>query len=365
VITDFLSHIAIITALLFFSSQLFKRYQSTPTSSVLVKVRVGLSSGIFGIIIMFFGVYIPPSGLLDLRHLFIIVAASLGGIYASVVSATVISLGRLLFFGGVNKTSLIAVSTLIVTGIIVGLIFEIKKPKGYWLKWSLSLLFITLSIWGCFFYLFDRETAILISTRLLPVFCGGGIFVAYLVDFLTKTNELFLKREQEATTDYLTRLHNVRTFDELFNNLGKQAAARNENLSLILIDIDYFKKINDTYGHLAGDFVLKELANLLKATARSFDIVSRHGGEEFTILLPDCPKSESNTIAERIRLTVEQHRFKLKDGTSLEVTISLGVANYPDVPIDDLIRRADQALYQAKRSGRNRVCVYVSGMENI
>ena len=144
----------------------------------------------------------------------------------------------------------------------------------------------------------------------------------------------------------------------LFNEISNKAKINNENLTLLTIDIDHFKKVNDTYGHVSGDFVLKELGKILIKAVRDFDIVSRIGGEEFTVILRDCDQSYSYQIAERIRKEVENHRFKLPCGKNINITISIGMAVYPDeVKNLHLLKSiSDEKLYEAKRGGRTKVC---------
>jgi diguanylate cyclase (GGDEF)-like protein len=130
-----------------------------------------------------------------------------------------------------------------------------------------------------------------------------------------------------------------------------------ESFSVLMIDIDHFKQINDEHGHPVGDVVLRDVAHLLKDTLRTVDAVGRYGGEEFLAVLPHTTSEEAVQTAERVRLRVEQHAFKVQDKV-LKVTISIGVATYPGGHADSastLIREADQALYRAKDAGRNRV----------
>lgn len=141
---------------------------------------------------------------------------------------------------------------------------------------------------------------------------------------------MYKQFEEYSTKDYLTGLNNFRQFDLSLNELSKKAMQFHGTLSLIAIDIDYFKRINDTYGHPAGDEVLKQLSEILSKNCRFIDVVSRNGGEEFSILLPECTLQESVSIAERVRLAAKQNPFQLPDGSSIHLTISLGVATYPD-----------------------------------
>ena len=137
-------------------------------------------------------------------------------------------------------------------------------------------------------------------------------------------------------------------------------ARRNQTpLALLMVDIDHFKNVNDTFGHLAGDHVLSTLAATVQSVLHTGDVFGRYGGEEFAILRRGATHSEAGTVAEQIRATVEQTAF-VDEGRAIPVTVSLGVAAYPTVAAnnpDELIGVADEALYEAKRSGRNRVVV--------
>jgi diguanylate cyclase (GGDEF)-like protein len=130
-----------------------------------------------------------------------------------------------------------------------------------------------------------------------------------------------------------------------------------EYLSFIMLDIDKFKKVNDTYGHQNGDMVLSAIAEVLQTGRRSYDIAARYGGEEFVLVLPDASLAGGVTVAEHLREYVQAISFK-PPMENLTVTVSAGVATFPSAQVDDvdsLIRQADEALYRAKQNGRNRV----------
>ena len=165
------------------------------------------------------------------------------------------------------------------------------------------------------------------------------------------------KLSQLAITDSLTQLFNRRRFNEILNKEIKRFSRRKYSaLSLMMIDIDHFKKLNDTYGHLAGDMVLREIAKLLKEGVRETDTVARFGGEEFVIVMPDTRLDGAAHKAEILVKRTEAAEFPGHD-TAIHVTISIGVAAYASGSPQDLIHAADLALYQAKRSGRNAVVV--------
>ena len=159
-----------------------------------------------------------------------------------------------------------------------------------------------------------------------------------------------------AETDPLTNLFNRRALMQKLEQEMDRAARYATLLTGMMIDIDNFKQINDTHGHLVGDRVLKQLANLLKREQRSVDIVARYGGEEFVVLLPETTAAESRNFAERILRRVATHDFG-ETGKPVRVTISVGIASYPDERVSDgesLLKLADNHLYRAKTDGRNR-----------
>ncbi|BDG07779.1 sensor domain-containing diguanylate cyclase [Anaeromyxobacter paludicola] len=167
---------------------------------------------------------------------------------------------------------------------------------------------------------------------------------------------LFEQTERLATTDGLTGLMNHRTFQSRFDEALGLSARYGKKLSFILCDVDHFKKVNDTYGHPAGDVVLRGVARILSREARSTDVVARYGGEEFAIVMPETDQAGAVAIAERIREKVQGASFETEQG-SLRVTLSLGVATCPDdgTVKAQLVELADGGLYCAKRNGRNQV----------
>lgn len=161
-----------------------------------------------------------------------------------------------------------------------------------------------------------------------------------------------------ANYDSLTKLLNRNAISSRIKKELQRTQRYNKKLSIILLDIDNFKKINDTYGHITGDIILKNIANLIKAQLRDSDYVGRWGGEEFLIVLPETSLDKATEIAERIRKLIEHHTFEI-NGTNIHLTASLGVASVEEhgISIDELIQAADIALYSAKTKGKNKVLV--------
>ncbi|SFB82431.1 PAS domain S-box-containing protein/diguanylate cyclase (GGDEF) domain-containing protein [Marinospirillum celere] len=162
-----------------------------------------------------------------------------------------------------------------------------------------------------------------------------------------------------SRTDRLTELFNRGYWEECLNQEFLRAQRSGGESSLIIFDIDHFKKVNDTHGHQAGDEVIREVAKILRSTARETDFPGRYGGEEFVLLLPDTPASGALEVAERARKKLEATRIHYED-LVLQVTISLGISSFsPDlVSAQQWLERADQALYQAKNAGRNQTCLW-------
>ncbi len=166
--------------------------------------------------------------------------------------------------------------------------------------------------------------------------------------------------KKEAATDSLTGLLNRKSFDESLFATAAEACESNEIFSLLMIDIDYFKLFNDTYGHQVGDQVLKLVAETLKKGVKGSDIVARYGGEEFCVILPNTPKNAATTVAEHLRQHVSSKDI-INRGTGKvlgQIKLSVGVAQYKiNEDLDQLIAYADKALYQAKHNGRDQVVV--------
>jgi two-component system, cell cycle response regulator len=162
-----------------------------------------------------------------------------------------------------------------------------------------------------------------------------------------------------AHTDELTNLCNRRSFDILLKKELKRVIRHHKNLSLFMVDIDYFKFINDTYGHDNGDRVLQEIARVFLGVSREEDTICRYGGEEFLIMLPENNLENALLQAERLRKTIENKIFKI-NSENVNITVSIGVSTYKlatnDITPTKLIKDADDALYNAKNSGRNKVC---------
>ncbi len=172
-----------------------------------------------------------------------------------------------------------------------------------------------------------------------------------------KKARLYQEVQELSIVDGLTGTFLRRHFLERFEEELQRSRYHRLPLSFLMVDIDHFKKCNDKYGHLVGDVVLKDIAHLLEEGVREIDLVGRYGGEEFSLLLAETNRESALQVAERLRFSVERHQFKAYDEVG-KVTISIGLATFPGDAqgTENLIDKADRALYKAKQSGRNKVC---------
>ena len=194
-----------------------------------------------------------------------------------------------------------------------------------------------------------RWTALLIGFA--AGFVTSAVAAAILVRLLDRIGELQRRIELAARTDELTGLPNRRVLFEVLAREIERARRRAANFTVVFVDIDRFKLVNDRHGHQVGDAVLREAAAAIKAGLRTYDIVGRYGGEEFVMVLPDTGAWEGHAVAERIRESVAASLF----AGMVRLTVSMGVADLgADMDADRLLKAADTAVYRAKRAGRNR-----------
>jgi diguanylate cyclase (GGDEF)-like protein/PAS domain S-box-containing protein len=196
---------------------------------------------------------------------------------------------------------------------------------------------------------------------------GDDYILLFGVDItdIKKTQASLEKANQQierlANTDILTEVHNRRSFDFIAKKEVKRALCHQQQLSLLLMDLDFFKRINDNHGHDVGDFILREFARLCKVQLRESDYLSRIGGEEFTILLPMTDTMGAYKIAEHIRKIINNHHFYFdKNTVPIKITVSIGISSLKDAKqsIKAMMIQADKALYTAKNNGRNQVIEY-------
>lgn len=260
------------------------------------------------------------------------------------------------------EITLLAVSILAQIAAAVVAIRGLRSTGPFRTAWLCVSLALTLMVWRRVEPLLEILENGHCSS--LNVFVGLGISLLMLAG-IAGLQHLFARLQiQEcelqhlANTDFLTSLSNRRHFFELARHEMVRAARYESEYSLMMLDIDFFKRVNDEHGHHTGDRVLQEIAHLCSEAVRSVDIVGRLGGEEFAVFLPETGVDASMEAAERLRQRIESSTLLSDEGAAVHLTVSIGVVTRKNhqVTLDQLLNLADHALYRAKQSGRNRVC---------
>lgn len=225
---------------------------------------------------------------------------------------------------------------------------------------------IVLSVFITFFILWlsDADDSITQIALIISIIAPGIIaplVTWFLIGLIIKIDELEQRQRKLITYDELTGLISRRTFFEKFDELKEITEKNKTHITLAYMDLDDFKKINDVYGHNAGDQALKSFAQILTNAARVNDIIARIGGEEFAIILPETKIEDAHMILERIRKTVSSKELII-EGKKLSISMSTGLAQYQGdaLRIDKLVSQADKAMYQAKSEGKNCISLYAT-----
>ena len=315
----------------------------------------GFFAGALGSILILYSIPIDEKILLDLRYFPILFMAFYSSMTAAVFASVLIALFRILI-QSVSEVSLLAAGITLAIGIGSGWIGRLSMSLAR--KWIAATALVCIltgsAAWSLLRLNTDRIS--IIATYLSSIMVMAFLMYAFLTYITSVNRKLELLRE-EAEKDFLTGLKNPRQFYKSLNHYFTVTMENERKVSLLYLDVDHFKAVNDTYGHSGGDLVLQELGKILKRATRSHDIVSRKGGEEFAALLIDCNLEQAMAAAERIRRNVESYDFKLHNHTSTHITVSIGVSAIPEKTqeISKLLEQADRALYAAKNAGRNRV----------
>ena len=265
----------------------------------------------------------------------------------------------------------IAAVTLVISLLLVSRIIKELESGTLKGKWILLRVMICLFIAGYaavwFFTPQDTQSDSLIVAL---VFFFGSIFVllvSWLMVQTTKDIKRVAKLEVQSITDPLIGIYNRRYLNQRLSEEIPRARRYKFPLSILLLDIDHFKQVNDRFGHLTGDMVLVKIGEILKQNIRESDIAARYGGEELVLVLPNTSGENAHILAERIRITLEKVAYKGHQSNTPEFgcTVSIGLASLGDQNIDpdEILRQSDVALYKAKNAGRNRVVIYNPELE--
>ena len=324
-------------------------------SKIIKKFSVGIIGGILGILLMFYSSHITSTLILDFSHISEIIVAICGGLISLSITAIISVIFQFVYFG-ITTYSVVASLGILIVCAGCGFISKLNISKKQ--KWIYMLLYSV--IIRSIILLLLINNVLFTVVVLMFLWIGTivvGFTVSYLVQYLETANKALKKLRNQAEKDSLTGLNKRKNFKRLLNQVIENTTQKKEPISILIIDIDFFKKVNDVYGHLAGDSVLKTSAHILSGACSKVDILGRIRWDKFSIVLDKCSNSRALEIGERIRAVVEKYPFMLPDGKTIYITVSIGVATYPDTTMsyEEIFNQADKALHCAKHTGRNKV----------
>lgn len=349
IISDLFVNAMILIASVSVGNIILKKIQLDRISRI---IFYGILYGILGCVLMVYSVHVSPTQIIDFRLIPIVLLALYSSPFSAITASLVIIIFRVVCFG-LNAASVAAVIVAIIITTGCCIISMLKIRMSY--KWIYSDVLIFTVVFISFVIMLDCETFWVVVTSYFTGIFIISISLFHLLKALSTTDLALEKATKEAKTDYLTGLLNLRKLNESLKTSINNAQEKNQNISVLYIDIDNFKRINDAYGHDEGDKVLKTTGRILLDICRNFDIVSRRGGDEFTVILVDCNLNQAKEIADRVQKKIEAFDYRHESGESYQVTVSIGISSYPETTSNDkkLMQQADAALYKAKRSGKN------------
>ncbi|MCA0985216.1 diguanylate cyclase [Halobacillus yeomjeoni] len=362
-IGDFIINASILVTFLFIYFQLLQTSFIKKQKKMTKTIFIGVAGGILTLLLMTFSIQANDTTIIDLRHIPLLISTIFGGWLSLFI--TWFANITIRFSMGITPSS---ISNLIgMTLISLAYLAIHFKVHNLWKKTFLMILTSnTIFLILTYSLIPDKVYFIQLNLIFWPTLFGAGFFTVYLFDFMKKIHHKYDEYEKFAVRDPLTGLFNIRKFDEKMNELtqGKEMMP----FALMVIDIDYFKNINDTYGHPNGDMVLAQLGRLLQDSCGTTNFVFRNGGEEFTIIMPECLHHSAKAVAEKLRKSIADHRFAIDhERKYITLTVSIGVALFPysSKNTDGLYKLADLALYEAKNSGRNQVKISHPGADSV
>lgn len=322
-------------------------------------VYLSISGIIISSVMLHYAIIIPGAKtVIDLSGLVLITGFYLGGTIPVIFSTITGSILYIVLYGfGDAAIHYIIRSVLCI--ILFNIIHKIVKENSFVLKWYLKLATVVMITVVSYNILLNdiNYTTFLLHYGITMFVVGSLQFV--LLETVRKSNNLFNVYKDETSKDYLTELKNPHTFQNEYNKAIEHSRGSREPLTYIIVDIDHFKQLRDTYGQIKAEMLIKEIANLLSLNFPKNAIMARIVREEFYILLPNTSVDNAYEKADYFRKLVKSHDFKLSSSDDINVTVSIGVANFPKTTpdVDKLKDFADLALYTAKHSGRDKTCV--------
>lgn len=338
-----------------------KVINNSMTQLHLKKIIIGVLSGILGIFLIEKGFTYQEFIRIDFRYLALVVLGFYRLKSPLFVAAAIISVFR--FSYGVNFQSIVACCAIFMIAIGFLVIYNLQFLKGKILLtgtclnvWAISVAALTIFVNSGF-----QKESLIIVFMVAVISASVGVLMIILNLDVHIMNRRISEYKRSSETDHLTGLMNKRAWEEALERIE----GYDRRYNVLILDIDHFKRINDTYGHVNGDEILRQFSDLIVRETRDHDLKARIGGEEFGILIPDLNSTSVLLVAERIRKSVSEHKFQLNTRLTIQVSVSIGIANGNASGIDAMVLQADQSLYVAKRSGRNRIHIDHSCIEEL
>lgn len=327
-------------------------------SVVIRRFVLGTMGGLIGILLLMSTVPFNAEKtiIFDFRYVVMYLSAMYGGFISSIITSVIIAFYRIIVTGA-NSNAIIVSTSILICGFLLGALSHLKATRGQ--KFIIMNTVVALCIMIALYLISDDINLFIVNSLLFTsTTVITSYFICRYIQFSVSNIRNYWQLKIDATTDHLTELANLREFENRFEQLFEECQSNQLPISFLMLDLDHFKLINDTYGHQKGDEVLSELAQILIKSCRGYDLVARIGGEEFAIVLPRCPRETALTIGRRIRQQIEEFSF-CKDSHQIRMTVSIGVSSFPNDASDSqkLMAMADKALYKAKSAGRNAVMV--------
>ena len=327
----------------------------TTESKRSTRILYGIFLSMISILLMQLTIEPAPGILVDLRHIPVIVAAYfVGPLPTFIVTATIV-----IYRFSINTNFAAYAACVFILCIAFGTSYIVKKMPVYSKRTFMTVTLYATGVHTLILAIVLWDTGVLVETLavVLPasfISCWLTLLVSRDIRLTKQTVQSLHRRTQ---LDFLTGLHNFHAFTNYLTDVKQSSILQEKTVTLLMIDIDYFKKVNDTYGHEAGDDVLRQFARRLKDGVGNVGYLSRNGGEEFSVLFEHSTLQEVETLAEQLRERIETMPFIVQGHEPLPVTASFGLASFKETTshIDDLVSHADAALYHSKQHGRNQV----------
>lgn len=358
----FVSSLLIISST-FLCGYAFRNVSREHMNSFIGQLKFGILGGALSIGLMYYSTAIRnTTTILDFRVLALLTTFYVGGLFAATVNGIITISFRILYFG-LSPSSILNIEQVLFILFFFLILHFIQKYKtlNKYLLWFLSAAWcfginIVINMLSMKNLVTERGTII---TRYSVFLMIAFVFQFFMIEYVISSNRIYIRYKNNAKFDHLTSLINPRYFDTMFRQFVAKVEEENSTLSFFMIDIDFFKHINDTYGHANGDIILKELGAIFQSFFKEKESVARIGGEEFCVLIKD-DLNKAELMANHLREKIEKNKFILNNKDTISVTVSIGIANYPESTNDfaRLKEFADLALYDAKNLGRNQVCIY-------